>query len=281
MNISQKIILAYFRIKIKILQIFSKRRAAREAFRIFCTPLPMPPRKPKPSLQSAMELNFTWNGLHISGYTANPSGTKKLLLLHGFNSHSNNFHAYVGPAVEKGYQVFAFDAPAHGNSEGKQINAIDYANFIIQIARNYGPFDAFISHSFGGLAACLALEQIPHSGKTKLVLIAPATETTTTIQDAFKKLHISNKNVIREFNVLIPEISKHDITWFSIRRAVKNISANILWLHDEDDDITPVIDAKRVAADGHPNIRFHFTRHLGHRNIYRDENQIREVIHFL
>lgn len=281
MNIRQKLIQEYFRIKIRVIRLFSARAAAKEAFRIFCTPLPLPPPKPKETFLAADKVNFLWQGLHINGYAVNSSGNKKLLLLHGFNSNCNNFEKYVSPATEKGYAVYAFNAPAHGTSEGKTINGIDYANFIISLQKKFGPFDAFISHSFGGLAVCLALEQIPHHIFTKLVLIAPATETTSAVDFAFKQLHINSPAVRREFEKLILQISHHHISWFSVKRAITNISAQVLWLHDYDDLITPIKDAMAVKADNHSNIRFIFTRNLGHRNIYRNPDQIEKVIEFL
>ncbi len=281
MNLRQKFLLTYLRIKIKIYRIFSARAAAKLAYQIFCTPLPLPPRKEKEAFLPGNALSFLWKGLKIAGYRVNISGTKKLLLLHGFNSNCNNFEKYVAPALEKGYQVFAFDAPAHGRSEGKRLNALDYSDFVVSLNKNFGPFDAYIAHSFGGLAACLALEHIQHSTDTKLVLIAPATETSSAIYDAFKRLDIRSKKVGLEFEKLSLEISSHPISWFSIRRAVKNINARILWLHDEDDCITPVKDARAVEKDGYPNIRFIFSHSLGHRDIYRDENQIKKVIEFL
>ena len=72
----------------------------------------------------------------------------------------------------------AFDAPAHGYSDGKMVNAVIYSMMIREIASIYGMPDGFIAHSFGGIALSLALENLPHSIDTRVVLIAPATETT-------------------------------------------------------------------------------------------------------
>ena len=82
------------------------------------------------------------------------------------------------PLENKGYEVLAFDAPAHGDSEGSTVNAIEYSEMIKKVIELYGPVEAFIAHSFGGIAISLALEQIPHDANTKIVFIAPATETT-------------------------------------------------------------------------------------------------------
>lgn len=281
MNLQQKLALTYLRLKISFLQLFSHKLAAREAFRIFCTPIPTPPRKPKDSFADSDQLEFEWNGLHISGYDVNKTGSKKLLLLHGFSSNCNNFEKYVSPAVARGFRVFAFDAPAHGMSGGKQTHALEYSRFIIDLNARFGPFDAYIAHSFGGLALSLAMEQLQHDANTRMVLIAPATETSSAIDGAFKILHIKSPALRAEFDALILKLSEKPSEWFSIRRAMNQIKASVLWIHDEQDDVTPAADAHRVEADAHPNIRFIFTKNLGHRKIYRDPEQMANVIDFI
>lgn len=62
---------------------------------------------------------------------------------------------------------------------------------------------------------------------------------------------------------------------------MRNIKAKVLWLHDEDDDITPWNDALKVQEENFPNIRFVITKGLGHRKIYGDLNIKKEVIDFL
>ena len=104
----------------------------------------------------------------------------------------------------------------------------------------------------------------------KLVLIAPATETTTAIESAFKIIGINNERLKKSLEQIIFEISGREAAWFSIRRAMRNISASVLWMHDEEDDMTPLADALKVKEDHHPNIQFHITKGLGHRKIYRD-----------
>lgn len=61
----------------------------------------------------------------------------------------------------------------------------------------------------------------------------------------------------------------------------KNIKANILWLHDKDDAITPLSDAEKVKADHHPNITFVISNGLGHSKIYRDKHTVNHILRFL
>jgi predicted subunit of tRNA(5-methylaminomethyl-2-thiouridylate) methyltransferase len=113
------------------------------------------------------------------------------------------------------------------------------------------------------------------------VLIAPATETSTAVDGAFTMLKIKNNLVRKEFDKIIFEKSGYPTEWFSIKRAMKNIKAAVLWIHDESDDITPLADALKVKSEQFSNIRFIITKGLGHKKIYRDNDIKNEVINFL
>jgi len=63
------------------------------------------------------------NGIVIKGWRWNHPAERKVLILHGFESSAINFDRYVKPLIKKGYEVLAFDAPAHGRSGSKTITA--------------------------------------------------------------------------------------------------------------------------------------------------------------
>ncbi|MEO7523552.1 MAG: alpha/beta hydrolase [Ferruginibacter sp.] len=280
MNVQKKLAFGYIRTKLNGLSIINKRKAGEEAFRLFCTPL-MKSVKPGQVFKDAEALEFLLDGKLVKGFRCHYPAKHKILLLHGFSSNCHNFDHYVTALAHKGYEILAFDAPAHGASEGKTVNALDYSEMIKKIIELYGPIQGFIAHSFGGLAICLALEKIPHDQHTKIVLIAPATETTTAINSAFKILGLNNERLKRSLENIILETSGRDPAWFSIRRAMENIKASVLWVHDEDDDVTPLQDALKVQQDNRPNIKFTITKGLGHRKIYRDAEVKKEIVDFL
>jgi pimeloyl-ACP methyl ester carboxylesterase len=199
------------------------------------------------------------------------------MILHGFSSCVYNFDKYISAFLKKGYEVLAFDAPAHGTSSGKTVNALQYAGAIGKAISLYGPVNGFVCHSFGGIALSLALENIPHDAQVKIAMIAPATETSSAVDGAFKLLRLQNKKVRTAFDDIIFRLAGKETAWFSVRRAAKNISAAILWIHDEDDDVTPIADALKVKQDNHSNINFVITKGLGHHKIYRD-NAVRNMV---
>lgn len=280
MALKQRLALTYIRAKFKLLSAISKKRAAEQAFLLFCTPQHRNRKPLPPVFKKAESLQFQFLNYTIQGWRWNMGQERKVLILHGFESSVINFDRYVEPLVKKGYEVLAFDAPAHGRSSGKTVNVLIYKEFIQTIYKTYGPVQSFVAHSLGGLALSLALEKIKHTDSNKVVLIAPATETTTAVAMFFNVLKL-DKAVKPYFDEVIVEKSGHHAAWFSVARAITNCKANVLWVHDKDDTMTPFSDIQNVLQAHPPNIKFMITEGLGHRRIYRDPVILKAVIDFL
>jgi predicted alpha/beta hydrolase family esterase len=280
MNVQKKIALGFIRAKLNSLAVINRKKAGAMAFTLFCTPLGRT-RKSSTIFEPAEKLSFQYNGLAVNGFRFNPSGDKKVLILHGFSSGCQHFDHYIPLLIEKNYCILAFDAPAHGRSEGQTVNAVEYSEMIQMVNLQFGPLDAYIAHSFGGLSVCLALEHMAHSSDTKLMLIAPATETSTAISSAFKMLKLKNPHLRKALEDNISMISGKPVEWYSIRRAMHQIDATVNWFHDEDDHTTPLSDALEVKNDAHPNISFHISSGLGHSRIYRDPQVVQQICSIL
>ena len=278
MNVQKKIAIGFIRAKLNILSRLHTKKAGEEAFRLFCTPI-RKPAKESIVFNNSERLQFNLDGKQINGFRLNPS-PDKVLILHGFSSSCHKFDHFVAPLLNKNYEVLAFDAPAHGASAGKTVNALQYSNMIREVIGRYGPVNKFIAHSFGGISLILALEDLQIPG-SRVALIAPATETTSAIDNAFSILGLKNKQVRDTLDEIIFQKSGKDTAWFSIRRAIKNVDAKILWIHDEEDNVTPYADAWKVKNDNNPHINFVTTNGLGHHKIYRNEKVKQLVVDFL
>lgn len=279
MKLSQRLAIGYVQTKFKLLTIISKRKTAEKALQIFGTPFMKSVRKAP--VKNAETIHFYLNNKKMNGYRWNHPRPEKALILHGFGSAAHKFEDYAVLLTNKGYEVLAFDAPAHGDSEGDTTNAVEYSAMITQVLQQFGPIQSFMAHSFGGISLSLALEQIPHDENTKVVFIAPATETTSAIDGAFSMLKLKNLAVRNEFEKIILNLTGKNIAWFSMRRAMHNIKASVLWIHDEDDNITPWADALKVKEDNHPNIKFVLTKGLGHQKIYHDADVKTMLVNFM
>lgn len=282
MNVQKKLSLFFLRNYLKLLAVVNNRKAGSLLFRIFCTPISTPPVQMSKLFAQHQKITCTVSGRKIYGYHCNAGATRRALLLHGFSSSIEKFDHYVEPLISLGYEVWGFDAPAHGMSEGKTINALEYSDMVQKLFEQYGHFDAVIAHSFGGLAIALALEKMQLPQPVRVVMIAPATETTSAIDQALKMLGVAgNKRLRNALENKIIEISENPSSWFSVRRAMQNIDHPVLWIHDETDNITPIHDVVKAQEDRLPHVEFFITSGLGHRRIYKDEKVMQKITGFL
>lgn len=284
MKLKQKLAISYIRAQLNILALVSPRSAAQKAFNLFCTPRKNQEKK-SPHTEKGEKLSFKLEGHTIRGHRWLPRQTsadplKKVLIAHGFEDASRSLDQFILPLLKKGYEVLAFDAPAHGQSGGKKITLPLYVKTLQTIDELYGPVQSFLGHSLGGLALSLLLEARPHDEGTKLALIAPPCELVSAV-DAFFQLIRAGKEVRKEFDEISYELFDRPFSWYSIRRALQGVEAGTLWLQDEDDMITPLRDALRIKADQHPNIGFVITKGLGHRRICHDPAVIHRIVDFL
>ena len=279
MQLAQKLAIGYMRAKLNLIGVVSKKRAAREAIKIFSTPFRKAKKATPPIFEKSELIGFRLHGKKVTGYRWNHPAPKKFLILHGFESSAFNFDRYVKPLISIGYEVVAMDAPAHGKSEGKTTNLLEYIETIEETEKRFGPFDAAMGHSLGGMAICMYLEKSKRKGRMKLVLIAPLIETVTAIDTFFRFLQL-NDEIKTEFNKIIHQKTGYWPSHFSLKRAAPNLPADILWIHDEDDDLTPLSDTEPIQKASYPHIRFMITKGLGHRRIYRDNQVSRIIVNF-
>lgn len=280
MKLAQKLVIGYFRASLNLRAAISPDWAARRAFQLFTTPRKRS-RQPLPDVfKKATRISFIHQGHVIKGFQWNKGAAKRLMILHGYESSCRKFDHHIAKSIKLGYEVMAFDAPAHGDSEGRSVHALQYADMIRQAIREFGTVDCFICHSFGGIALSLYMETVKHNEQTKIVFIAPATETTSAIDSFFSFLQLS-ASLRSAFDQTIQKMSGKHPEHFSIKRAITNIKASILWIHDQEDLVTPFKDVQPIINMQLPNVEFMITNGLGHNRIYRDNEVKRKLFSFI
>lgn len=282
LSMALRIAVSYYRAKLKMINAFSKQAAARATLDIFTKPYINTKKKDTLFFKQAKRFQYESEGIPLMAYNfaSEIKSDKKLLLIHGFAGSCRSFEKYIVAATKKGYNVYTFDAPAHGLSKGKRLTALTYRNAVIEMMKLHGPFDAYISHSLGGLALMLALEELPHANTPKAVLIAPATESVTAADNFFGLLQLPS-DLRAAFEKYLEEVKDLPLGWYSISRVLPFVNADILWVHDEDDPTTPIKDVLPLAKQKPANVKFHFTKGLGHSRIYKDAKVKKMIVDFL
>ena len=96
-------------------------------------------------------------GTDIAVYEWGPPGGEVVVLAHGWDGRASQFATLVRELVADGYRVVAFDAPAHGDSPGRATYLLDWVHALQTVQERHGRFAAVVGHSFGGLAALVAV----------------------------------------------------------------------------------------------------------------------------
>jgi pimeloyl-ACP methyl ester carboxylesterase len=282
MKLTQRVLMGYYRTKFRTIGMVSPQKAASLAFDLFCTPLKSD-KKPKiPHVfTKAEQISFKYKQITVRGFRwkAGP-GAPKLLIAHGFSSYAYKFEKYVSLLHKNGFEVLAFDAPAHGSSDGERINALIYRDCMLQIEKKFGKLYAIIGHSLGGFAASLAMEKLPDQDSRKLILIAPATETKTALAQFHEMMKLS-ESVQLALVKMIEKIANEPLSYFSSVRAVNNTKTPTLWVHDTDDKICPYKDTAPIRSKSPKHLRFITTEELGHNKIYRDPKIVKTIVDFV
>lgn len=98
------------------------------------------------------------NGYTLAGWSWGNPGPR-VLLVHGWDSRASHLGQFIAPLCRAGFQVWAFDGPAHGDSTGNLSSVVHHGKAILAIAGAFGPFDGLVAHSVGSPAALYAFHK--------------------------------------------------------------------------------------------------------------------------
>lgn len=281
---SERIYLQYLRTKFKTLSKLAPATAGRMAFDLFCTPYPKYKKRKAPAIfNHARNLTVVMKDkTKIKGFEwqSNSPNGQTVLIAHGYASFAYKFEHYITPLLKMGYRVLAFDAPGHGQSEGKHINVVVYQEAIEQIMQQCGPVNHFIGHSLGALTLSMIAEQIDRPNERKFVLIAPATKTTTTFDNFFKMMHFNQVTKDAFINQVL-SLTVHKVEYFASDRALANYKGPLLWVHDQEDLVCPYKDLEEFQKNAPNNVEFLITNGLGHNKVYKTAEVLDQIMAFL
>ncbi|CAM2070533.1 Alpha/beta fold hydrolase [Sulfidibacter corallicola] len=203
-----------------------------------------------------------------------------VLLVHGWQGRGTQMAAFAEPLVEAGFRVLAFDAPAHGDSAGKQTHGEAFARVIETIQRQEGPFHAMIAHSFGCAPATYALR----CGVSieKLVLLAPARGLEFAIRSFQVGLGVPEPVVPHWKRIAEAKVGQVGDIWraMSVTANLEAMNPDGLVVHDRDDHWVSVREGRAVASSWE-NGTYWETSGLGHHRVLRDPEIVARVTDFL
>jgi pimeloyl-ACP methyl ester carboxylesterase len=249
------------------------------AERLFLTP-----PQPRDAAASALDLIDARNTYiehkrrMISTWRWGSRDAPAVLLAHGWGGNAAQMRAFVFPLLQAGYQVIAYDQPAHGVSEGRLTGLPDFADVLAEVAAHYGGVRAVIGHSLGAAAAAVSLA----GGKTsfsKVVLVSPPSDLEG-YSRRFARWYWIPEAVRNAMQKAIEE--RYGVRWeeLEVPRVAPRMTAQALVIHDRDDRLMPWAHGASVARHW-PGARLLSTEGLGHRRILADERVTQAAAQFI
>jgi pimeloyl-ACP methyl ester carboxylesterase len=212
-----------------------------------------------------------------------PGDPPVVYLVHGWGGWRWQLDPFVGPLVDAGFRVVAFDAPSHGGSdpgpEGRGHSSIlEFADALAAVVAAHGPAHAVVAHSLGATATAFAIGQGLPVGR--LVFVSPMADPLPYTRAFAARLgfgeRIRTRLVARLERRIGMPMSAFDVPAMAHRAA----TPPLLLVHDRLDAETGWADSAAIARSW-PGARLVTTTDLGHRRILRAPAVVAEVTGFV
>ncbi len=263
----------------KLLEAISPKLATLFAAKLFTTPI----KHKIPKRELHMEQNSRQSKLLVSSIKKEITvyeygqGEKKILLVHGWSGRGTQLVKIADEFLKLGYQVISFDAPAHGKSEGKMTLMPEFIASILEIEKQFGPFEFAIGHSLGGMSILNAIKQ--NFKVKKAVTIGSGDIIQDIIADFVANLKLQPKIGVmlkqhfeKKFGEPMEDYSSH--------LAAEAVKIPVLVIHDKDDHDVSVKAAYNIVKYLEKS-ELMITEGLGHRKILGNETVINRIKEFL
>lgn len=202
---------------------------------------------------------------------------KRVLLVHGWSGRGTQLFKIADELLKQGYSTISFDAPAHGKSPGNTTIMIDFITAILEIDKQFGPFDAAIGHSLGGMSVLNAIKkglQVNHA-----VVIASGDIVADIIDDFIAKLELC-PTIATLLSLYFEKKYNEKINDYSAFLAAKETNIPVLVIHDSNDLEVPVKAGINIYKHLKNGTLF-LTEGLGHRKILGNQKVVANTVQFI
>ena len=273
----EKLIVKTLGLYLDSLSLISPARAARAGFTLFCRPFRVPVNKKQLTFfQTAERFVLNHEGHTVQGYRWG-TGAKKILFLHGWQSHTYRWKPYIEALPKNEYTIYSLDAPGHGLSSGNFLTVPLYSSLIENFIRQHKKVHTIVGHSLGGFSLLYTHYRVPELPVDRIILLAPPGEASDFISVFQKTLGVSDRTV----KLVIDHFaSRYQVTpdFFSSLKFAPHLKVKGLIVHDEHDPEAPYtysIPLNKVWAQS----RLVTTSGLGHN--LKSPSVVKEVVGFI
>lgn len=229
---------------------FNKKKALDKAYHLFSTPRYGQVKAHQfDFLEKAKSNLITVDSYSIQSYHW-PGNGPTVLLIHGWDSNSFRWKSLVKKLKQKDYNIIGFDAPAHGNSSGKILNVLIYADVLEEMISKFSPA-YLVGHSIGAMTIVFNQHKFGNKSFIKKIALLGAPSEMAQIMNDYKKILSLSEGFMTELDSYFKNKFNYYFKEFSIARFAKSIEIPVLVIHDKYDKIAPI----QAAFDIHDNLK--------------------------
>lgn len=228
------------------------------------------------ALASAVPLNVRFKQRELPTYSWG-SGPA-VILVHGWGGAAGQMAHLVPALLARGLRVVAFDAPAHGEAEGRQTDFPEITEALRCVALAVGDVHGVVCHSAGSVAALRALRQ--GLKLNRLAVLSAFSQLQLPLAAMASVLKLSPRVRAAHLSLLQRLYGSRFTQDYSPEHLVQDLAVPGLLVHDQGDREFGAANASRLLARW-PVAQLHLTEGLGHYRLLKDPAVAERVAEFM
>ena len=208
-------------------------------------------------------------------------GSRKALLIHGWESNLGRMLPFVEPLLTAGYQVISVDGPAHGLSDFQTTDVYDFGSAMGKIIEEEDGVELIVAHSYGAAATLFMLHERPGLAPQQMVCLAPMADMEIHLSIYQLVTGLSDRmmgHVVRRIEQQLP--TPPGCRDWNLLHIPPQLNFPSLIVHDTEDQIVPVHWGHRMAT-AWTGAELMLTSGLGHNRILREPAIARRMVEWV
>lgn len=233
----------------KILDRLSPTLAARKMYTVMTNPRVRKLRDfEEQVLNQASHERIAFKGFEIQTYRWGDTEGKTALMVHGWEGQAGNFGSIIPELVNRGYQVVAYDAPAHGRSSKGKTNMFDIPDLTGIFLKQYEP-KLVISHSFGSVVTAMSLKKQPQVQVKDWVMITTPYIYINYIKGVTNFFDLSQKTFHKLIKLVEESLGEpiENLNMATYCSSLENVEQATI-IHSVKDKVIPIDSARKTKA---------------------------------
>jgi pimeloyl-ACP methyl ester carboxylesterase len=225
--------------------------AARVAFRLMQTPIARPIGPGEAAfLATARQRRLPTPHGEVQAYewAGQDPAAPTVLIVHGWVSHAARLAATIHALRERDLRVLAFDAPGHGRSGGRRVDADSFRDAIRAMVQHFGPVHGVVAHSFGAFSTARWLAEDAPPALRTAVLVGLMSDVGY-VFDSFASMMALEPRVLQRFRTLFHARYGGHPEDFASDVLLRRLRLPVLLVHGALDDLVPAEHSRRLSAE--------------------------------